>query len=208
MSSSPEPVDAPVAPAVAPPRPSFATRITERLPEILIEALFMLIAVVLAFAVEEWREERELDHQAGEAREAILQEVRNNRDELLESQPDLVNVIAALEAALAADPGSAAAATPSLSIEIVLLSSAAWRAAQQTEASRRMDYGWMLRVSQTYELQALHQTAQAAVIDAIVTQRALGSLSADPVAARVLLARLQSLKRLDADLQEDYARLL
>ena len=45
--------------AAATPRASFGTRIVERLPEIVIEALFMLVAVVLAFAVEEWREERD-----------------------------------------------------------------------------------------------------------------------------------------------------
>jgi hypothetical protein len=42
------------------------------------------VAVVLAFAVEEWREERELDGLAAEARSAMLREVRRNRDELLE----------------------------------------------------------------------------------------------------------------------------
>ena len=71
--------------AAAAPRASLGTRITERLPEIVIEALFMLVAVVLAFAVEEWREERELDGLAAEARGAILQEVTSNREELIES---------------------------------------------------------------------------------------------------------------------------
>ena len=47
----------------------------ERLPEILIEALFMLVAVVLAFAVEEWREERELDGLAAEEFATALKEV-------------------------------------------------------------------------------------------------------------------------------------
>ena len=74
--------------AAAASRASLGARLGERLPEILIEALFMLVAVVLAFAVEEWREERELDGLAAEARGAILQEVRRNRDELIESKQD------------------------------------------------------------------------------------------------------------------------
>ena len=199
---TPEPAPAPSA---VPPRPTLGTRLAERLPEILIESVFVLIAVVLAFLVEEWREERELDLQAGEARAAILQEVQRNRDELLESRADLNRLIAELEAAL--EPASDAPATkaPTTGFEIALLSSAAWRTAQSTEASRRMDYGWMLQVSQTYELQALHQAAQAAAIDALVTQRAT---DADPTQSRVLLARLRSLRGFDASLDEDYARLL
>ena len=84
--------------AAAAPRASLGTRLTERLPEIVIEALFMLVAVVLAFAVEEWREERELDGLAAEARGAILQEVTSNRDELIESNQGTTDAIAELEA--------------------------------------------------------------------------------------------------------------
>ncbi|MCE3286274.1 MAG: hypothetical protein K0R70_2530 [Steroidobacteraceae bacterium] len=80
--------------AAAASRTSLGTRIAERLPEILIEALFTLVAVVLAFAVEEWREERELDGLAAEARGAILQEVARNRDELIESKQDTVDAVA------------------------------------------------------------------------------------------------------------------
>jgi hypothetical protein len=71
MPAVPQSAEAATAPAA--PRASLGMRIAERLPEIMIEALFMLVAVVLAFAVEEWREERELDGLAAQARGAILQ---------------------------------------------------------------------------------------------------------------------------------------
>ena len=148
--------------AAAAPRAALSTRIAERLPEIVIEALFMLVAVVLAFAVEEWRDERELDGLAAEARGAILQEVARNRDELIESKQGTTDATAALEAWLeqadqgapvmpstreaqraeSAESAEAAQPTPALPdpavnlSKLALLSSAAWRTAQSTEASR------------------------------------------------------------------------
>jgi hypothetical protein len=217
--------------AAATPRASFGTRIAERLPEIVIEALFMLVAVVLAFAVEEWREERELDGLAAEARDAILQEMTRNRDELTESKQGTTAAIAALEAWLdqadqgtqvrpstqqARRTGRAEAAQPTSALpdpavnlsKLALLSSAAWRTAQATEASRRMDYAWMLQISQTYELQAMYQDAQSATIDALVTHRTSMDDATRRATARALLGRIRVLMSLGQSLENDYAETL
>lgn len=216
--------------ATAAPRASLRTRIAERLPEIVIEALFMLVAVVLAFAVEEWREERELDGLAAQARGAILQEVARNRDELLESKQGTVDAIAALEAWLEqagqgarARPAigerqrekgaeraqaSPALPDPTVNLELALLSSAAWRTAQSMEASRRMDYTWMLQISQTYELQALYQDAQSATVEALVTHRTSMDEATRQANARALLGRIRVLTSLGQSLEEDYADIL
>jgi len=214
--------------AAAAPRASLGTRIAERLPEIVIEALFMLVAVVLAFAVEEWREERELDGLAAEARGAILQEVTRNRDELIESKQGTTDATAALEAWLdqaaqvmpstqeAQRAGSAEAAQPTPALldpavnlsKLALLSSAAWRTAQSTEASRRMDYGWMLQISQTYELQTMYQDAQSATIDALVTHRTSMDEATRRATARALLGRIRVLTSLGQALEDDYADIL
>lgn len=191
------------------PRPTLTARIAERLPEIIIEALFTLVAVVLAFAVEEWREERELDGRAEEARLAILQEVRRNRDELLESRQQTVDAIAALEASLA--PPAQDAPAPghvAINLELALLSSAAWTTAQSTEASRRMDYAWTLRVSQAYELQAMYQDAQWAAAEALVTFRTSSDEAKQDETARALLGRVRLLTSLGEALEDDYESLL
>jgi hypothetical protein len=214
--------------AAAAPRAALGTRIAERLPEIVIEALFMLVAVVLAFAVEEWREERELDGLAAEARGAILQEVTRNRDELIESKQGTTDATAALEAwldqaaqvvpstqeAQRAESAEAALPTPALPdpavnlSSLALLSSAAWRTAQSTEASRRMDYAWMLQISQTYELQAMYQDAQSATIDALVTHRTSMDEATRRATARALLGRIRVLTSLGQALEDDYADIL
>ena len=204
-------------PAAAPSAP-LGPRIAGRLPEILIEALFMLVAVVLAFAIEEWREERELDGLAAEARAAILQEMTRNRDELLESKPSTTEANAALASWLdgaapdapraEADAPSATLSDPAVNLELALLSSAAWRAAQSTEASRRMDYTWMLQISQIYELQAMYQEAQSATLEAIVRYRASMDPTSRQANARALLGRIRVLSSLGEALEDDYAEIL
>ena len=201
--------------AAAAPRVSLGTRIAERLPEIVIEALFMLVAVVLAFAVEEWREERELDGLAAEARSAMLQEVQRNRDELIESKQETTDSIAALETWLEqagqGEPTSRATSAlpdPDVKLELALLSSAAWRAAQSTEASRRMDYTWLLQISQTYELQTVYQETQSAAIEALVTHRTSMDEASRRATARALLARIRVLKSFGQSLEDDYVDIL
>ena len=190
------------------PRATLGARVAARLPEILIEALFMLVAVVLAFAVEEWREERELDRLAEEARVAILQEVARNRDELLESRQKIVDAIASLEAALAAsEQGKPGPHELSVDLELAVFSSAAWRTAQATESSRRMDYAWMLQTSQAYELQAMYQEAQWSAVETLVTLRTTDDDAAQAT-SRALLGRIRLLTSLGEALEDDYERIL
>ncbi|HET9693994.1 MAG TPA: hypothetical protein VFP48_06395 [Steroidobacteraceae bacterium] len=97
---------------------------------------------------------------------------------------------------------------PAVNLELALLSSAAWRTAQSMEASRRMDYTWMLQVSQSYELQALYQDAQPTAVEALVTQRTSMNEATRRANARALLGRLRVLASLGQALEEDYADIL
>ena len=192
---------------VAPPRVASAR---SRLPEILTQALLTLVAVVLAFAVEEWREEQELDRVAEEARLAILQELRHNHEELLESRQDTLDTIAQLEAALVPVDAGASPALRDLvaSFELALLSSAAWRSAQSADAARRMDYDWVLQVARAYELHALYEQAQWAAIEANLAFQAADGDAARAAGARALLARLHFLAGASRWLEGDYTDIL
>lgn len=185
-------------------------RLAARLPEILIQALFMLVAVVLAFAIEEWREEREFDHIANEARVALVQEVEHNRDELLESRQDMADTIALLETALASPalPEAPALVDIKVGFELALLSSAAWRSAQSMDVARRMDYGWMLQVARAYELQAMFEQAQWSAVAANTTFQAAGDEASRAAGARELLARMRLLAFFSKSLEGDYADIL
>jgi len=192
-----------VAPQRDVPRPA---AMVSRWPEILIQALFTLVAVALAFGVEEWREDRELDDAAEEARAAIVQEVRHNRDELLESRQDIADSIAQLGAALKSPngPGAPALRQQRVVFELALLSTAAWRSAQSMEAARRMDYAWMLQVARAYELQTMYEQAQWAAVDANIAFRAADTNADAAANARILLARLRLLSWLGEALEGDY----
>lgn len=197
------------ATVAAAPRETLRARLAARLPEIIIESTFVLIAVVLAFAVEEWREERELDKIAQEARRAIVAEVQHNRDELLESRPGIEASVDSLDAALstvAADPASLRGLD--VKFELALLSSAAWRSAQSMEAARRMDYAWMLQVARAYELQTMYEQAQWAAVEANLAFRVAADDAARVAAARTLHARIASLARFGQSVEGDYIPLL
>lgn len=157
----------------------------ERLPEILLEAFSVLIAVLLAFAVEEWRDDRELAERAAEARSAIVAEIDRNRDELEQAQEDLQTTLDQLEAAAAARKKEQSPEGLSLSVDIALLSSAAWKTAMATDSSRRLDYAWMLQISELYELQDLYMRAQWDVVRATSELTAAPNASVDDVLKRV-----------------------
>lgn len=204
-AASPPTASRDVADAARPPQ-TFRARLAARLPEILIEALFVLVAVLLAFLVEEWREERELDRIADEARRAIVQELQHNHDELLESRQDIADAITALETALAAEPPLLRDVTSDF--EIALLSTAAWRSAQSMESARRMDHAWMLTVARAYELQALYEQAQWGALDANMTFSAARDESERADAASRALARIRFVSAMSRALEGDYDDIL
>src|SRR3954469_9624891 len=107
----------PAAPA------SLRTRFSEKLPEILIEAGSVVIALLLALALNGWNEDRQVRERAGAARAGILAEVRENRREIEQARPKLQTIIAMLAAA----PDKDAPPTHELHVDlgISLLSAAA-----------------------------------------------------------------------------------
>lgn len=196
MNAVPPPVETP-APAPAPP----AVR-NGRYRDIYVQALFTLVAVVLAFAVEEWREERGLDRIVDEARQAIVEEIRHNREELLESRRDTVATIEALDA------GADGTALRSFSFELALLSSAAWRSAQSMDVTRRIDQPWMLQVARAHELQAMYEQAQWSAVEANMALKASADDAVLRANALALRAHMRQLDAFSRALESDYDGLL
>jgi hypothetical protein len=177
-----------------------------RWPEILVQTFLVLIAVLLALGADEWREDRGLEQLAVEARTALLSEVARNRDELARGEAELHAVLGNVQAALAAPNDSGVSAALSVQLDLALLSSAAWRTAQSSDALRRLDYDWVIQVSQVYELQDMYLRAQWSAVDDVVTVSA-SELSTQAV-ARKLIGRLRMLATLHAGLKTAYADVL
>lgn len=182
-------------------RTSFRTRLWEKLPEIFIEAASVVVALLLALALNDWHENRETHARADAARAAMLAELRENRHEIETAQPKLKSIVDMLDAALAED----APDTHELRVDlgISLLSAAAWHAALATQASQTLDFAWITRVAKVYELQDNYLRVQAAAVDALSAIPADKNLSGKQV-AQSLVARISTLAQLADGLKRSY----
>ena len=77
--------------ASAPPR--LRERLREKLPEIVIEAGSVVLALLLALAVNQWNERQQENERAAIAHNAILAELRSNRQEIEGAHAKLQEIV-------------------------------------------------------------------------------------------------------------------
>jgi hypothetical protein len=122
-------------------------------PELLLEAFFVVFAVLVALAVDQWNEGRELQARVERARAAIQAELRSNLQELDSTSATvrgMLNSMADLGARL--ERGEPVQEWR-VDAEIPDFSDAAWETARVTGTVARMDYPWVLDVARVYETQ-------------------------------------------------------
>lgn len=145
----------------------------------------VVFAVLVAFGVEEWREERQLRQFAASARAAIELEMQENLDEFRSSQPSLRSLLQRLVVFVQAEDESDPVFGDSSSFEISLslpnVSSAAWRTAQTSEAAPYFDYDWIIRVSQVYDILDAYERARDLMLDSMSLVLARGASDAHPL---------------------------
>jgi hypothetical protein len=135
-----------------------------RIPRLLLEALSVVFAVLVALAVDEWNEERELREQAARARVAIVSELQANQEELRagteSSQEMLESATGTLRSLRRGEelPGS------SFQGNLPDFSDAAWQTARVTGIVSHMEYDWVLETARVYETQALVQELQGGLL--------------------------------------------
>ena len=169
-------------------------RLRSRLPELLLEAFSVMLAVLLALAVDEWREVRANRELSALARASILGEVRGNLQELHDTRPDHVAALEALTADVEAiEVGGASA---EVGFNFALLSSAAWQTAQVTRATQFLEFEWVQRVARLYDLQTLYDDAQAGVVEM------MGTIGGRPEEAARAVQALASRIRIVLTLQD------
>jgi hypothetical protein len=188
------------------PSPPLRLRLREKLPEILIEAASVVLALLLALGASAWHEHGQDVERAQTARAAILAELRNNRDDLAGSRAAMTRNLAEL-AELAKDDSPAKGHSTHLDVPLALLSEAAWRTAQSVQALRETDYAWTIEVSRCYELQGMFIQMQWLVLEQIADMgKAQVNTKAD--IAHQLQGRIDLMNKLSADLDGAYAELL
>lgn len=188
-------------PVLSEPKASLSTRLAERLPEILIEAASVVFALLLALALNQWNERRELRERGAAVRAAIRAELSENRAEIDSARPHLAEIRRQLRDAV--DGKAAAAHELTVDLGVSLLSAAAWRAALATQATQTIDFKWMTNVAKIYELQDNYLHVQAAAVDQLTSIPAGGDKDAKAIAAS-LIARMDGLAQLADGLAKAY----
>jgi len=136
-------------------------RLRERLPEIALEGVFVVFAILLALAADQWQENRQNVEIAERALQGIETEMLANRVELLDSRGPNLELLGRLEAEVEDD---AAASGLSVQFEYSLLSSAAWQTAQVTQAIHHADYNLIQQIAKLYDLQDLFTESQRGMV--------------------------------------------
>lgn len=181
-------------------------RLREKLPELILEAVSVVFAVLLALGVDEWRETRSQNALAERARASILEEIRSNEAELRRTREANRALLQRIEETLARGRQG-----PELTLEfnfqIALVSSASWHTAQMTQAASFLDFDWVRRVSKVYEFQDVYVTSQSAVVDRISGISEI--LENDPFRMlRIIADRLRTNLELQDSLLEKYENIL
>lgn len=152
----------------------------------------VVFAVLAAFSVEAWREERQLRRFADMARAAVELEVETNLEEFRATRTSLRALLERIarvqrEAASGVDtaPGGRGL---DLSFALPEISSAAWRTAQASQAAAIFDYNWVIRVSRAYEILDSYGRAREQCLDAL--SPILDRLDAHPLDIKDELHRL------------------
>jgi hypothetical protein len=191
--------------------PTHSGRLRARLPEILIEAASVVAAVLLAFAVDEWRDARANRELAERARRSIVAELRANHDEFLGTFAANAKQLDSLQHTLdrlVADP-KARHTSVELSFFVAQLSDAAWDTTRTTQALQFLPFEWVLEIARVYEVQALYKTAQLDMLQRTRTAVSeFGSTRPPPEILAPLRSQLETFQSLGAQLRRDYEKVV
>ncbi len=197
-----------MTPAADPPRPRLRDHVREKLPEILIEAFSVALAVGLALAIDNWKEDRALNRQANALRDAVAAEMRSNLEELQRVLPKINSNLAEAEQVVKSEADAEQGSR--LAVTSAVLTAAAWQTTQNSNnAVERLSPAWRIKVAKAYELQELYQRQQEAAMDALVqfTTRREGRAS-DEELIKTLFYQVRMQKAGNLELTSAYLELL
>lgn len=173
------------------------------LPGLVLEAVMVVFAVLVALGFEEWRDERQMRQFADRVEAAVVAEVRANLDEFRTTGPGLRSTQELLSDVLSQRDMSAL--DDRFSLTFPDFSSAAWRAAQASQAAPYLDYDWVIQVSRAYEAYDIYARIADQIIDATSSIMG-GSPTLDGIGA--IQGRLVILTEVHGQVEERLALLL
>jgi len=145
------------------------------LPRVLFESFLIVISILVALALDEWREKREDDATVRQALQNFISEIRQNRARVEDAAPfnqGLRNVMEMhYRAADIAEVDEFVNMIESYSP--VVLQSTAWETALATGSLAKMDYELVAALSLTYSLQNRYQLATRTGMDEFMSPQNL-----------------------------------
>ena len=131
------------------------------------EATMVVFAVLVALALEEWRQEQRLLQLAERAQASVVAEVEANLEELDGARPSLLRAQEALGEVLATEDLTLIG--DELNLELPDLSSTAWEVAQGSEAAPYFEYEWVIRMARAHEILDVYSNATEEIIAGMAT---------------------------------------
>lgn len=177
----------------------------ERWAEIALESVLIVFAVLLALALDEWREHRQRSELAGRVQHGVVLELARNLEELEAALNDNRILLADLERQLdsiAAD----SSASLTFSMNVAELSSAAFGTMRMTEVAPFMEFDWIARSARAYDRQEFFAELQLQLLDVLATSFYEADSPAEML--KPFLGRLAMLLQFGDGLREAYQEVI
>lgn len=181
-------------------------KLSKKLPDILLESLFIVLALLGALALEEWREDKERQGFADRAQKAILEELKSNKNQLDDKRKVHTEMLELLTKNLKTyEENGNKNADFDFSYSMALLTSAAWDTARMTQSAQLMKFEDVRDYSKIYKFQELFVENQQKLIEMIMD---IGDLEDDQYGkfTKGFIHRLTLLVEVNEMLSEIYGK--
>ena len=173
----------------------------------LAESTIIVVSIILALAVDEWRDDRQNQELAAQSLMIFEQEIRQNLGRVDDAAPDHAGLRDVVAGMMAGEPAEADLRSAMEGLEPVVLLNTAWETALATGVLTHMEFAIVSALSLTYSRQQrFTETSQSSL------PQFSASTSASPqvVHEQIDLARsyLTSLTRDEVELQTVYRQAL
>jgi len=144
-------------------------KFAERVPDILLESFFIVIALLLALALDQWRDEQKGQELAKNAKSAIYAELTDNKKKLDDKIIAHEKILEAINSYIKkVDEKESNANELEFEYTMVLISSSAWNSAKMTQVVQSFSFKEITSFSQMYQMQDLYLSNQDKIIDKVM----------------------------------------
>jgi hypothetical protein len=141
----------------------------ERVPDILLESFFIVCALLLALALDQWRDEQKELELASKAKLAIYTELADNKKKLEEKRTEHQKILETIQAFIKSESlKKQPEGGLQFEYSMVLISNSAWNSAKMTQVVQSFDFGEITNFSQIYQMQDLYLSNQNKIIEKVM----------------------------------------